>query len=630
MSRGALPVVLAGALLLAALLVAAAVGPAAIGLSDVLLALFRADDGGPDAAIAALRLTRAAAAGIVGAALGLSGLLLQTATRNALADPYLLGTSGGATLSAVALLTLAHAVGLGDLLGRAEPLLALVGALAAATLAIRIGQARGGGSERVILAGLVITAFAGAMTSLLLARADDAGLRAATQWLMGGVAVADPSTLLLPALALAIIAAGALSAADRLDALRLGLDAARGLGVAARAVERRAVLGAAVLAAVAVALAGIVGFVGLLVPHGARALVGASHRRLLPVVLLGGAAFLIAVDALCRFVVSPAELPIGIPTALAGVPLLLSLLRRPGAAILPSAPPASQADPEGHAPAAASPVNGAHAGSAAPSAAAGLAAAPLACRDLGVALDGVTVLSGVNLTLPGAALVALVGRNAAGKSTLLRALAGALSGGEPGATVSGVVFDHGAPRHTPPAAVAPGIAWLPQLVELEGAMTVEELVELALRLDAVSPVDQPARRRAALAAFDAEALAGRALGTLSGGQRQRALLAMALARSAPTVLLDEPTAALDRAAAAEVMRFLAELAEVEGRLVVVSSHDLAAVRACADVIVVVADGSARSFGADDPALEAALDGAFGGKDLVRRRRLRGEPRPPGP
>lgn len=621
MSRRALPVALAAALLLTALAVAAAVGPAAIGLTEVLQALLGAADSGPDAAIAALRLTRAAAAGIVGASLGLSGLLLQTATRNALADPYLLGTSGGATLSAVALLTLAHAAGLGELLGRAEPLLALVGALAAASLAIRLGQARGGGSERVILAGLVITAFAGAMTSLLLARADDAGLRAATQWLMGGVAVADPADLVLPALSLVAVGGAALVAADRLDALRLGLDAARGLGVAARQVERRAVLGAAVLAAVAVALAGIVGFVGLLVPHGARALVGASHRRLLPVVLLGGAAFLIAVDALCRLVVSPAELPIGIPTALAGVPLLLSLLRRPAGAPKSQVAPIASAAYSGAEDRAAVPARPLSLGGGAPPG----EETPLACRDLAVTLDGVQVLRAVDLSLPKGALVALVGRNAAGKSTLLRALAGALPGDEAGAAVTGTVFDHGAPRRTSPSAVAPGIGWLPQQVELDGAMTAQELVDLALRLDGVAPNELDVRRRLTLAAVDAEALAGRPLGSLSGGQRQRALLAMALARATPTLLLDEPTAALDRAAAAEVMRWLADLASAEGRLVVASSHDLQAVCAYADVIVVVADGGARGYAPDDPALAAALDEVFGDRLVARRRRPRGQP-----
>ncbi len=585
------------------------VGPASLG-GDALLDGLGLGAGSGDGldAIVRLRAVRSAGAALSGAALGLAGLLLQTATRNPLADPYLLGTSAGATLSTVGLLTLASTLGVVGLVGTAEPVLALVGALLAATLAIRIGQRAGGTSERVVLAGLVITAFAGAATSLLLVRADDAGLRAATQWLMGGVSVTSPLQLALPALG---VVAGLLwtqRRAAQLDALRLGVDSAAGLGVDAARIERGAVLFSAILAAVAVAIAGIVGFVGLLVPHGARALFGPGHRHLAPATCLGGGAFLLAVDLLCRVAFAPAELPIGIPTALAGVPLLLVLLRRRDRPLPLDRDAAATQDRRPR-----------------PLAAAGLDPSDrppptdrpvplLACRQLSVAYAGQPVLRELDLELAPGRLVAVLGANGAGKSTLLRALAGA-GPGPHRPERSGTILDRGVARAD--AATPNHIAWLPQRIELDDEMTTDELVDLAGRLDGLPRRARAELRARALARVDAQALADRPLGTLSGGQRQRAVLALALARPASVLLLDEPTAALDVVAASEVLGTLARIAHEERRLVVVTAHDLVAALAVADDIVILVDGQAvRHDAGDDAGIDDALRRAFGDRVLA--------------
>lgn len=556
---------------------------------------------GADSAIVYLRLLRSVGAGLTGACLGLAGLLLQSTTRNPLADPYLLGTSAGATLAIVAATTLAGGLGLAGLLGPLEPLLALIGALAATSLAFRIGAGAGGAPDRIVLAGLVLTAFAGAAASLLLYRADDASLRAATQWLMGGVVVTSPWQLFLPLVLIVVATVWASAHAAGLDALLLGPDAARGVGVDTERLERRGTWLAAGLTAFAVALAGIVGFVGLLVPHGARALVGSDHRRLIPATALGGAAFLLAVDILCRVAMAPAELPIGIPTALGGVPVLVALLGAAHAGVRQQAP---ALDRRGRQRRHASPTRNSGRD---PAPAGDIAAvAGLRVVGLGVHFEGVDLLRDVHLDLACGELTVLVGPTGAGKSTLLRALAGAVWS-------EGTIDVHGVPRIAGNAAGSDALTWLPQRVELPRGATVAHLVGLPLRLDGGASTDHQPLIDAALHRFGLNDMAHRLLTSLSGGQLQRALLAMALAKPTPLVLLDEPTAALDVVSAHAVLQDLARLAHEQGRIVVVASHDLNAALAIADRIVAIADG--RVVGCartdDGPGREGALVAAFG-------------------
>lgn len=323
--RFAIVVTILAALLLGGVAAGVLVGAVPIAPSDVLAALGGA--GGPSGIIVRdLRLPRVLAAVLVGGALAVSGAMLQGLLRNPLADPYVTGTSAGASLGAVG----AIAIG-GAAAAPVVPFVAFAGALAAAAGVWRI--ARVGGRTTVLtvlLGGIVLTSFAGAVITLLLVANDRLALRVGTvvDLLVGGVRVTDRTEL---ALAAGVVAAGvalALLLAPRIDAYAFGEETAATLGVDP-ARTTAAILGAtALLAGAAVALAGLVGFVGLVVPHALRGLIGATHRRLVAASFLGGAAALTLADLGARVALAPAELPVGAVTGLVGGPFFLVLLMR--------------------------------------------------------------------------------------------------------------------------------------------------------------------------------------------------------------------------------------------------------------------------------------------------------------
>ncbi|MFQ5688956.1 MAG: FecCD family ABC transporter permease [Gemmatimonadota bacterium] len=272
-----------------------------------------------------LRLPRTVGALATGASLAVSGALFQALLRNPLAEPYLLGVSSGAALGAVAAITL----GLGSLGPAFLTLASLAGAILAVGVVFRVASVVGKLDTRVlILAGVVVASFFGACVMLLLTFAEGEALRSAVLWTMGSLAGASWGTdlaLLAYALPASAIAFGM---SRDLNALALGEEAAAHLGTDVERAKRRAYFLASALAAAAVAVAGVVGFVGLVVPHTVRLLWGADHRLVLPLSFLGGAALLGLADTAARTVASPLEVPIGVITALVGVPFFLFLLRR--------------------------------------------------------------------------------------------------------------------------------------------------------------------------------------------------------------------------------------------------------------------------------------------------------------
>jgi len=276
------------------------------------------------AIVRALRLPRVALAVLVGAALGMAGGALQGSLRNALAEPYLLGVSGGAAVGAVVVVTL----------GLGTPLLLPLGAFAGAAVAIgaAIGVARAAGGRadpRVLLmAGVVIGAFANAAIMVLLADAPADTIRGALWWMMGSVAGADWTQVAWLAL-YTVVGGGALLALGRdIDLLALGEESAAGLGLDAERAGRRVYLVSSLLAAATVAAAGLVGFVGLVVPHMVRAAGLRRHRPLLAGSAVLGAALVVSADLVARIAHPPADLPLGAVTALVGVPFFLIQLRR--------------------------------------------------------------------------------------------------------------------------------------------------------------------------------------------------------------------------------------------------------------------------------------------------------------
>ncbi len=292
-----------------------------------------------------LRPPRLLAGALVGAALAASGAAMQAVFRNPLAEPYLLGVSAGGALGATIGLALQEkAAGLaGGVRGAAggfdlATMLAFGGALGASALVYVLGQRRtgstinrSGGFERgaLLLTGVALSAFLSSLMALVVALGSRDDLaRQVMFWTLGGLAPATPAhnTVLAAALATGLLML--MASARDLNALRVGDEEALGLGVAVGALHRRLLLAAALMSAAAVAAAGLIGFVGLLAPHLMRTLFGSDARALVPASALGGATQLVGCDAMARSVAQPREIPVGIVTALLGVPLFLFLSRK--------------------------------------------------------------------------------------------------------------------------------------------------------------------------------------------------------------------------------------------------------------------------------------------------------------
>ncbi|MGQ0701744.1 MAG: FecCD family ABC transporter permease [Gemmatimonadales bacterium] len=271
-----------------------------------------------------IRLPRVLLAFLVGGGLGISGAALQALVRNPLADPFLLGISGGAGLAAVL------AMGLGVTGPWGVPLAAFGGGLGAVALVYRLSTVAGRPLDPrvLVLAGVVTSAFTGSLMTAVLTLSTAEALRNAFLWLLGGFSAASWHTAGVFAAYAAIPVVALHGLARALDLLSLGEEPAQALGLDAARARRTVYLATSFLTAASVAVCGVVGFVGLVAPHALRGILGPGHRRLLPAVFLGSGSFLVLADAAARTVARPLELPVGVVTALVGVPLFAMLLRR--------------------------------------------------------------------------------------------------------------------------------------------------------------------------------------------------------------------------------------------------------------------------------------------------------------
>ncbi|MEW2383826.1 iron chelate uptake ABC transporter family permease subunit [Micromonospora sp. NPDC047707] len=271
-----------------------------------------------------LRLPRVLGAAAVGAGLAAVGAVMQTVTRNPLADPYLLGVSSGASLGAVAVLVVGLGGGVAALTGGA-----FAGALAAFAVVVAVSGRRAAlAPTRVVLAGVAVAQLCAAATSFVVTWvADPHATQSLTFWLSGSLARVDWTAVAWAVPVLAVVLVLLAAHARALNAFAFGEDAAATLGVAVTRVRWLLLVATALLTAALVAVSGAVGFVGLILPHAVRFLTGADHRRLLPAVVLAGAIFLVWVDTAARTLFEPRELPVGVLTALLGVPAFVVLLR---------------------------------------------------------------------------------------------------------------------------------------------------------------------------------------------------------------------------------------------------------------------------------------------------------------
>lgn len=313
-------------LLMLAALVAVRIGAVRLSTDEIVRALVGDGDQRTLAIVRGLRAPRVVLAALCGGALALSGMTFQALLRNSLADPFILGVSSGAATGAVAAVVLR----LDELGAWVIPVAAFAGALLAVLLVLRVASAPGRvlDSRTLLLAGVIVGAFGNAVILLFLTFADVESFRSAVFWMMGSLAGSTWTYAALLGLPLAIATPLLFGLARSLNLLAVGEATAAALGVRVERVKYICLALAALLAAVAVSVSGVIGFVGLVVPHAVRLLWGSDHRLLIPCAALLGATFLVLADAAARSAASPAELPIGVITAFVGVPFFIVLLRR--------------------------------------------------------------------------------------------------------------------------------------------------------------------------------------------------------------------------------------------------------------------------------------------------------------
>ena len=305
---------------LGSMVLALVVGSIRIPVGDVFSSLFGEAGSLSGEVVTGLRLPRALAGFACGGLLALSGALLQVLLRNPLADPYILGISGGAGVGAI--LAILLGLGVAGINGAS-----FIGALAA--MLVVFGLAHGDGSwtqTRLLLTGVIVAAGCGAMVALILSIAPDHKLHGMLFWLMGDLSQAADPQLVLGVLAAVLIVC--LPFARELNLLARGADMAQTLGVPVARLRRGVYLLAPLATAAAVTQAGAIGFIGLIVPHLVRLAAGNDQRLLLPASALAGGSLLVIADTLARTLVAPQQLPVGVLTALIGVPVFLFLLTR--------------------------------------------------------------------------------------------------------------------------------------------------------------------------------------------------------------------------------------------------------------------------------------------------------------
>lgn len=318
-------------LLLLSIAVAVTIGPARISVPDVWSAVashlgFGASELSPirDGIIWNLRMPRTLLAAVCGAGLAVCGTLMQSLLRNPLADPFVLGVSSGASTGAVVVVVLGVGGGAVSLSAGA-----FAGAICSFALVMLLSHTLGATTDRVVLSGVAAMQLFSALTSfVVMTSADAEQTRGVLFWLLGSLSGVGWSEVALCTAVLAGCLVVCLAHARTLDAFAFGQDAAAALGVNVARTRIVLLCTTALLTAALVSSAGAIGFVGLVLPHAARALTGSGHRRLLPVTALAGAVFLVWVDTLARTVLDPQEVPVGVVTALIGVPAFVLVLYR--------------------------------------------------------------------------------------------------------------------------------------------------------------------------------------------------------------------------------------------------------------------------------------------------------------
>jgi iron complex transport system permease protein len=520
-----------------------------------------------------LRIPRLALGLLVGAGLAACGASMQSLFRNPLADPGLIGVSAGATIG-VALLLWVNSLGL--LTEQAWLMSAggFAGAAAAAGFVWWLAGAGASSRATLILSGVAVNAAAGAALGLLSYISDDRMLRNLTMWTLGSLGGASWSHVALVTVVVGVGVWVLAAQGNRLDVLQLGDSEAELAGVDLRRLRRLVVMGVALVTGTCVALTGAIGFIGLVTPHLVRLAGCRRQNQVLWWSMACGSLLLVNADTVARTWVAPAEIPVGILTALVGTPVLGWLLRRDLGELVERLPWAGgrrgREEVEG--------------------------LSVLEARDVRVCVAGRTILEVPKLVWTSGQVHVLMGPAGAGKSTLLQVLSGGRT-----APVGEVRLDSRTLQEWGMAGLARRRAMVVQHAPVSLPWTGREVVSmgrLAVRNGGTLTAADHASVDSALAQAGATGLSERHWDTLSGGERQRVMLARALAQvvategagSTPWLLLDEPTAALDPAWARQLMEQVRVLAHERGVGVIVVMHDLALASEVADQVLLMSSG----------------------------------------
>lgn len=527
-----------------------------------------------------IRLPRILAAIVVGAALGVSGAVFQSLTRNELASPYILGVSAGAGLSVLVVLVFWTAL---------RPFLPVVAAAGGglAFLAVYIVAWKGGTSPvRLVLAGVVMATILDALQMVLYLLVDDVGMvHSAMAWIIGSLIGVDWEILnqALPWIGICLV--GLLLSSRHLDVISLGDRTASSLGMSVELIRFGFATGAVLLASTSVTVAGTIGFVGLIMPHVARTLVGGNNRQVMLASAISGGTLLALADVLSRLVFSPTQIPVGIVTGLVGGGYFLFLMRRQsigglgegsGERVSWSASGEDQEDDTTDEIEADGRI--------------------LTVEDLELGYgEGDSVVNSVSFGVKPETLTVLVGPNGSGKSTLLRGIGRMLS------PRTGRIRLEGQPIHQlTRKQFARALAMLQQEHDMLTDTTVEELVmhgRYPYRpfFSAPDSEDRDAVNKA-LERTGISPYRRRSLGEMSGGEKQLAWLAMCLAQQSDILLLDEPTTFLDVSHQYELLDLLDELTASEGKTVLLVLHDLSLAVRYADRLIVMNEGQIVTSG----------------------------------
>lgn len=527
-----------------------------------------------------IRLPRVLSAMVVGAALGVSGTVFQSLTRNELASPYILGVSAGAGLSVLLVLVFLTAL---------RPFLPLVAAIGGglAFLGVYLVAWKGGTSPvRLVLAGVVMTTILDSLQMALYLLVDDVGMvHSAMAWIIGSLVGVDWE-ILNQSLPWIVVAMVALIASSRhLDVISLGDRTASSVGMSVETIRFGFATGAVLLASTSVTVAGTIGFVGLIMPHVARNLVGGNNRQVMMASAVSGAALLALADVLSRLVFSPTQIPVGIVTGLVGGSYFLVLMRRQsiaGVGTSNAGEPASRGETSAGSKPREEDSDGSEDG--------------LSVKNIELGYgDDPSVIRGVSCRIPNDQITVLVGPNGSGKSTLIRGIGRQLSPRDGSVHLDGEsVFDMARKPF------ARSIAMLQQEHQPMMDVTVEELTmhgRYPYRpfFGSPEPSDEQAVERA-LKLTGMEERRRWPVDELSGGQKQLTWLAMCLAQESRVLLLDEPTTFLDVSHQYQLLELLKRLTTEQSKTILLVLHDLEQAVRFADRLLVMDDGTIHARG----------------------------------